>query len=1412
MRKVAASIVFLLLLAGFIGPAAMAQGPTPSPKTFLGTAPQAQGPILPESLSGSFVTFDPSVGGDTCYIPGTAQTFCLRAESFTNDWEYVYNLWERFPSDWTVTNVYVQGTPSCTGGGSWGAFSWSFQTPPYEVNIAHPRYQAYTDHCTAYYCFEVTSGTGTPDALVSWFWDGDGYGSPPHWPCSNDGYAPPGFTCDQATQPQAAIPPCVLPPIMLTPPEIDVVGCPYQPQEHSFTVWNNAGYDTNVDLTYTVIAGAGTCSGPAQVSVPNGSSVPILVNLTPQGAPGDTVVCQVYAEDASNPDNNDTSLIVKDLVDAISYWEQIATEPDSGRMDNVLAAYDGLIWSVTGYGANANVRTYDPGSNTWSTVAGSAPPFGVNYARSGCHPYDSAVANKVFVYGDTATAGFTGLWSYNMDTNVWTNESPTGTPPPQTGIWAPAWAYDPEADLCYMTGGATAPGGGNLTTVYVYDPVANAWLAPLPNFTTARDFHAAFVVNGMLCVMGGVDASSVVHSSTQCYNGTAWNPENADIPAIPMGWWGMGYADKWHAGTDQQLWLVNGADAAFALIPNTYYYDVNAGQWVEFGPLASGTFYRTAAVNLDGDIYHIGGSTGGFAYSGLSDHHVQIICPPPPSFQAWKEAPAQAAPGQVFSYTIVISAPALVDGMAMTDPLPPGVAYAGNLTFTEGYAWYSPTVHTVFWEYHTKAAGTPASVPQPAEDLTLGRPAPLMPAPAPLTTPPEVPAGGNPEAILDDFNRADGPIGPDWTVHNGFCNVSSNAAVCGNMGRATFNNYVGDGNVAEADVENVGTALQYTGLLLNYGAGSSNLFLKVQNQSGGNQFGHAACYTGNNGGPFGLGFFALSSPFTTAHMRATRVGSDVTIEFTNIDGGAQPPQTYVCSGAPAPEGTGIGILGYAGIARLDNFGVPGGGPVQVVITFDVTVTGGCGETIHNLGWATDGTSVVEFSADTEVVGPPAISVEPPALEAEVCPDASEVLPLEICNLGCEPLTWIIHEYTPTLAGSTPFVPVKTEGSRLNPGLATASPQTRVVAVPPSPEDVLWDQPLSSVNQAAYVDQDFTDYPAYSSFLADDFVNTDPWAISTIFIPGDGWNGFTTLLNADSLTWQIYADDGTGFPDGDPSGGGNPPVWTLTLPPNDPQVVLSTGTPGGYLSNTTLNLATPLVVPPGHWWLVFYPTMAFGTGGQYGRQPADTANGFVGKFINPGGGFGLGTEWQDWSVIGPTQHDIAFRLEGEIAVSYPDFPWLSESPITGTVPPGNCQVVDVTFDATGMAPGDYFASLLIQSNDPEAPQVFVPVTMVVLEPVANADFNWSPSAPVAGQPILFEGTASGSEPLSYEWAFGDGNFGSGQTVSHTYAEPGSYDVVLTVTNACGISTVTHTVVVQAAGFYIYLPVVFKGHNP
>lgn len=133
------------------------------------------------------------------------------------------------------------------------------------------------------------------------------------------------------------------------------------------------------------------------------------------------------------------------------------------------------------------------------------------------------------------------------------------------------------------------------------------------------------------------------------------------------------------------------------------------------------------------------------------------------------------------------------------------------------------------------------------------------------------------------------------------------------------------GDTAAAIVYSVGTALQYTGLVLD-GDGvnpdGAHPFLKVQQQNGSGSFEYGACYLGNNGsaGVFGLGFFALSQPFKSAVMRALRMGSNVAVQFTHVNGGALPDQTYICLGAPSPVGASIGVVGYANsTARLDNF-------------------------------------------------------------------------------------------------------------------------------------------------------------------------------------------------------------------------------------------------------------------------------------------------------------------------------------------------------------------------------------------------------------------------------------------------------------------------------------------------------------
>ena len=169
----------------------------------------------------------------------------------------------------------------------------------------------------------------------------------------------------------------------------------------------------------------------------------------------------------------------------------------------------------------------------------------------------------------------------------------------------------------------------------------------------------------------------------------------------------------------------------------------------------------------------------------------------------------------------------------------------------------------------------------------------------------------------DNFNRADGPLGSEWVVQAGSYVIENQKAKGTGIDALATMNGIG-GRQIEADISlSAGGGTQYSALILDYGVGSSNIFIKVQDNIGSSEFNVAGCYLGNNSGSFGLGFFPLEAPFTTAHMivsvDAARV---VTLVLTNIDGG-DDTQAYVCGVAPIAEGPLVGIGGYQG-GMIDN--------------------------------------------------------------------------------------------------------------------------------------------------------------------------------------------------------------------------------------------------------------------------------------------------------------------------------------------------------------------------------------------------------------------------------------------------------------------------------------------------------------
>ena len=240
--------------------------------------------------------------------------------------------------------------------------------------------------------------------------------------------------------------------------------------------------------------------------------------------------------------------------------------------------------------------------------------------------------------------------------------------------------------------------------------------------------------------------------------------------------------------------------------------------------------------------------------------------------------------------------------------------------------------------------------------------------------------------------------------------------------------------------------------------------------------------------------------------------------------------------------------------------------------------------------------------------------------------------------------------------------------------------------------VILDQPVSTENTFAYYNQEYVPgEPAENDvYIADDFVLDKAWGISTIFVPGDfryaKLGGYSTLLHAATLNWEIY-EDVNGKPAGDPRDLVNVSVWRLSLPPNDPRVVLSLGTKG-YPTNVTLNLGSPIYLNPGTYWLIFYPELDWEMYGGYGRQPADTDNNKAAQAVKPIDTYTyFPTTWTSvsvipWNMFGCPElshKDFAFRLEGGLVQD------IGVEPTTlsfGSVQVGQTKDLEVTISSKG----------------------------------------------------------------------------------------------------------------------------------
>ncbi|MGD8435886.1 MAG: M4 family metallopeptidase, partial [Syntrophobacterales bacterium] len=281
-------------------------------------------------------------------------------------------------------------------------------------------------------------------------------------------------------------------------------------------------------------------------------------------------------------------------------------------MDTVVVEYNNETFVLAGYGGEGQAYKYNPITDTWTRLADQPSPT-VEYPVDGVLGYDGSGNPMIYIFPDTTSAQ-TNIMAYDINSNSWSTVPLSGG---FTARWAADIAYDPDNNLCYISGGAAAPGAGDLNELWVFNPATNTFTQKA-SFTTPRDFHASCYYNGKIYIAGGYDSTTGPLSSTQVYNiaTNTWSAENAELGALPDLWWGMGDALQ-----ESKLWLMGGVDGTGALVSRTGYFDLTSGSWVNAADLVE-PVYRTEGDVQRGDPYLLAGSSGGFTPTAFNQHYL----------------------------------------------------------------------------------------------------------------------------------------------------------------------------------------------------------------------------------------------------------------------------------------------------------------------------------------------------------------------------------------------------------------------------------------------------------------------------------------------------------------------------------------------------------------------------------------------------------------------------------------------------------------------------------------------------------------------------------------------------------------------------------------------------------------------
>ncbi len=200
---------------------------------------------------------------------------------------------------------------------------------------------------------------------------------------------------------------------------------------------------------------------------------------------------------------------------------------------------------------------------------------------------------------------------------------------------------------------------------------------------------------------------------------------------------------------------------------------------------------------------------------------------------------------------------------------------------------------------------------------------------------------------------------------------------------------------------------------------------------------------------------------------------------------------------------------------------------------------------------------------------------------------------------------------------------------------------------------------------------------------------------------------------------------------------------------------------------------------------------------YGWMVTDESG--AGYYVEPGrgqfGDRGLG----DNEFVYIVQHQPIFNTDmGTIGDCCNDFDHGPEEYVDGqSIANQNLVIWYVAQNQTNASAPNYYCWTVRGEPNPDTYPCFMGPMFTPIAEVVAPTASFTHNGPVAlGEMATFDSTATGSEPLSYLWDFGDGESSTEPDPSHLYASAGSYEVTLTVSNEAGSAVASGTFIVES----------------